>query len=588
MLKPWICTIGGEAGFGSLSTGLTLAKVATRSGYEVFGYAEYPSIIRGGHTVTQIVVGKKPVAAPYRQTDFLIALNNDTIHRHLGELNAEGYLIYDPDQQVDLTDIPAGVKQIAIPLNKLAREAGGNLVTRNSVALGCLMGLVGGDLKILLTLLEEEFKAKKKVAEPAWSKGEAPPKVIRQDLSKRNQQAARAGYRQAIENYHSQIQTLLTPQLKRSERIVVTGNEAIALGAIGAGLQFASIYPMTPTSSILNVLARHQTAASFIYKQPEDEISAITMAIGASFAGARAMVATAGGGFCLMTEAYGLAAMTETPLVIVVGMRGGPATGLPTWTEQGDLQFVLHAHQGTFPRFVLAPGDAEEAFAFTADAFNLADKYQTPVIILVDKHLCESYFSPPPFSSQHYHVERGKIQKTFQPKYDRYALSPDGISPRAFPGSGNHILANSDEHNEHGYSNEGAANRVAMMDKRLQKLATCVAEDMPEPAVYGPREAKLTIVSWGSNKGAILAALNYFPGVNFLHLTWLSPFPTEFVRNFLTRGQKTALFEVNADGQLHSLIKEKTGLTIEHLFLKYDGRPFFGEEVCEFISKIAE
>ena len=311
------------------------------------------------------------------------------------------------------------------------------------------------------------------------------------------------------------------------------------------------------------------------------------MAIGASFAGARAMTATAGGGFCLMTEGYGLAGITETPLVIIEGMRPGPATGLPTWTDQGDLQFVLHAHQGDFPRIVLAPGDVEEAFHMTMQAFNLADKYQTPVVVMIDKCICESHWSVPAFDYGDYKINRGKLVLKKQKEYARYALNADGISPRALPGTGNHIVANSDEHNEVGYSNEEALNRRQQMEKRMKKLEMCMKEDMPEPMLYGPKDAEVTIVSWGSNKGVILDAMKELPNVNYLHVTWMSPFPTESVKNILKSARKIVSIECNYSGQLMSLISEKTGIKIKSNLLKYDGRPFYPEEIIEKVNSLS-
>ena len=567
-MKSCVVTIGGEAGFGIMSAGLTIAKLAARSGYTTFNYPEYPSIIRGGYNVVQVAISAEPIRAPRQAIDYLVALNLEAIKQHKTSLKPGSAVIYDADQKVAGSLLPPHVGKIAVPLNKFAKDIGGNIIMRNSVALGALTALTGGNLSALMALIDEEFSAKKK------------------DVAALNKKCAEAGYGYILNEYEGSVSTALKPLSRRPERLIVSGNDAVALGSIAAGMQFAAVYPMTPTSNILHVLAPHQEEFGFIYKQPEDEISAITMAIGASFAGARAMVATAGGGFCLMTEGYGLAAMTETPVVIVVGMRGGPSTGLPTWTEQGDLQFVLHASQGTFPRLVLAPGDVEEAFHLTMQAYNLAEKYQGPVIILMDKHLCESPAVAAPFSYSDYRIERGKIFDKYDEKYSRYAWSADGISPRAFPGDGNHIMANSDEHNEHGYSAEGAENRVRMMKKRLQKMATCEQKDLPTPTVYGPAEADLTIVSWGSNKGVILDALEKYTNVNFLHLTWLNPFPTEFVRKFLAEAKRVAIFECNYGGQLDQLIREKTGHDIKEKWFKYDGRPFFYEEVSAKIENL--
>ena len=566
-MKAFTFKIGGEAGFGIMLAGLTFSKIATRSGYTIFSYAEYPSIIRGGHNMVQITVAEKPVAASYTTTDFLVALNQETIDLHVHEMVPGSGLVYDNEHAV-LPKLPKGVQAFGVPINKISKEIFNSYLVRNTVAMGATVALLGGDIAILKQLISEELSKKSK------------------EVIESNHKVAQAGYDYVIAHYKDSIKNVLQKKSKVAKQIVVSGDEAIALGAVAAGLQFAAIYPMTPISNILHVLAQLQEKFGFIFKQPEDEISAITMAIGASFAGARSMTATAGGGFCLMTEGYGLAAMTETPLVIIEGMRGGPATGLPTWTEQGDLRFVLHAHQGEFPRIVLAAGDAEEAFHLTMQAFNLADKYQTPVIVMVDKQLCESSFSISPFEYKKYKVDQGKFTNKKIANYKRYALSKDGISVRSIPGVGNHIVANSDEHNEIGYSHEGAQNRLDQMNKRMQKMQTCAAQDMPAPKLYGPKNADLTIVSWGSNKGAILEALDHFKNVNFLHITWLSPFPVKAVSEFLYRANRILNIECNSTAQLAGLIKEKTGIGIKDHLLKYDGRPFFPEEIIAKIKRM--
>lgn len=567
MMKPFTFKIGGEAGFGIMSSGLAFSKLATRSGYYIFDYAEYPSIIRGGHNVMQTTVADEPVGAQYQRTDFLVALNQETLDLHVGELGAGCGLIYDGEKCV-LPKLAKGVNVFAVPVNRMGKEIGDSFLLRNTVALGAVVALLGGDLKILKDLLSEEFSKR------------------HPELVENNHRVAQAGYDYVNEHYADKISEVLKPKKNISSQLVVTGNDAVALGAVAAGMQFASIYPMTPISNILQILASLQEKYGFIYKQPEDEISAINMAIGASYAGARAMTATAGGGFCLMSEGYGLAGMTETPLVIIEGMRGGPATGLPTWTEQGDLRFVLHAHQGDFPKIIMAAGDAEEAFHLTMQAFNLADKYQTPVVVMVDKQLCESHFSVPPFDYADYKINRGKFNKEQKAGYERYALSKDGISLRSVPGCGNEVIANSDEHNAAGYSNEEAKNRIDQMEKRMQKLQTCVKEDMPAPRLIGPKNADLTIVSWGSNKGAILEAMKNFNNVNFLHLTWVSPFPTKEVRNILGKAMRILNIECNYTAQMSGLIKERTGIEIENNMLKYDGRPFYPEEITAQIKKV--
>jgi len=569
--------IGGQAGQGVKSAGLMLAKVANRSGYHIFTYTEYPSLIRGGHNVMQINISPRPVLAPFKTTDLLVALNKETVDLHLEELQDGGGIIFEGGDNSSLPQASKNLNLYPIPLSKLATDTGEKELLINSVALGAILAILGGQLSTLQQLIGEEFA----------SKGNP--------ITLANNQAAQAGYDYAVKNFAQKRENILKPleesgpaSLSRSgQKMIVNGNEAISLGAIAGGLQFASIYPMTPITNILHFLALHQDKYGYIYKQPEDEIAAINMAIGASFAGARAMTATSGGGFCLMSEGYGLAAITETPLVIIEGMRGGPATGLPTWSGQGDLQFVLHAHQGDFPRLVLAPGDAQEAFILTRQAFNLADKYQTPVVILVDKNICESDQSFPVFDTA-FEVNRGKMTRETIPGYQRFADNGDGVSLRATPGSGNFFIANSYEHDFLGLTTERINDRQTQMAKRMTKLESCQREDLPSPQLFGPEEADITIVSWGSNKGVILEAVKHFDKVNFLHLTWLSPFLTPEIRKRLEQARYLIDIECNYSGQLANLIKEKTGVDILDRMLKVDGRPFFVEEIVEKITSVLE
>lgn len=560
--------IGGMAGQGIKSAGLMFAKLATRSGYHIYDYTEYPSLIRGGHNAMQINISVEEVTAPSLRTDVLIALNQETISKHAHEIPAGGSIIFDADKKFDFSTIDKKINLILVPLSKFAQEAGGQELLINTVALGAATALLGGNLVTLKILIGEEFSDKKA------------------EVTQINHKAVESGYNFVLENFKDKLQKKLTPRPVTAPNMILNGDEAAALGAISAGLQFASIYPMTPITGILHILAAFQEKYGFIYKQPEDEISAINMAIGASYAGARAMTATSGGGFCLMTEGYGLAGQTETPVVIIMGMRAGPATGFPTWSEQGDLRFVLHAHHGDFPRIVLAPGDGKEIFEMTMQAFNLAEKYQTPVIVLVDKNMCEDDQSYTYFDASKYIVDRGKFTKEKIDDYKRYKLEDDGVSLRTIPGTGNWFLANSDEHNEYGYSDESGENRNQQHPKRMKKLDTCAKNDMQEPTLYGPAKADLTIVSWGGNKASIVQAMKEFPNVNYLHITWMNPFPAETVKKVLSQAKSVLHIENNFTAQLAGLIREKTGIEIENKFLKYDGRPFFVEEVSEKIQSV--
>lgn len=559
MAEKYSIKIGGAAGQGIKSAGLMLAKIATRSGFNIYTYTEYPSLIRGGHNVMQILISAEEVMAPSIKTDLLIALNRETIDLHLNELNEQSIILCDGE-------IYQGEKVISVPLSKLANDAGGGELLINTVALGATVGLLGGDLEILQKLIIESFAEKK-------------------DMVEANKKAAQFGYEFIIQNHADKIKKTLNKAENFSPKMIINGNDGMALGAIAGGLQFASIYPMTPITNLMHSLALYQEKYGFIFKQPEDEIAAINMAIGAGVAGARSLTATSGGGFCLMTEGIGLAGITETPLVVILGMRGGPSTGLPTWSENGDLQFALHAGHGDFPKIVLSAGDSREAFDLTCEALNLADKYQTPVILLVDKNICEN--------DQSFHIlenslkiERGKLSTEIISDYQRYALSDDGISQRSIPGKGNFFIVNSDEHDTYGFDDDGIENRNAQMKKRMSKLQTCIKNDMLPPQVFGPQKSDLTIVSWGSPKGAILESLKNFPNVNFLYLTWLNPFPTDAVRQILAESKYILDIENNFTGQLAELIREKTGIEIMDKMLKYDGRPIFPEEIEEKIKSI--
>jgi len=568
--KVYKIKIAGQAGQGIKSAGLILSKFLTRQNHHIYNYIEYPSLIRGGHNVIHINFSSEKVFGPSNQTDFLLALNSEAIMKHRNTLTKNSVIIFDLNTKFNNDLIPNYVKFLKAPLNQLAKEAGGGELLINVVSLGILCFLLDGDLEIFNNLLKDEYGSN--------------PKILESDYK-----AIKLGYDYAQTNFNNEKGEIysLNSNLKNDliKNMVMDGDEAITLAAIASGLSFASIYPMTPITNILYNLAKYQNDFQYVYVQPEDEISAINMAIGASHAGVRSMTATSGGGFCLMSEGYGLAGITETPLVIIEGMRGGPATGLPTWNGQGDLLFVLNAHQDEFPRIVLSAGDLTEAFYLTMEAFYLADKYQTPVILLVDKNICEHQESIPKFDTSAYKIDRGKIVSQVAENYKRYQITEDGISPRTIPGTGNFFLANSDEHDEIGYSSESSENRISQMRKRMQKIITCEKNDLPQPQIFGSQNADLSIISWGSNKATILEVMKEFPNINFLHLTWMNPFPKEFVKDFITSSKKIVLIESNFSGQLGKLISIHTNLEISDKILKFDGRPFFVEELRDEISK---
>src|SRR3989338_5685644 len=524
--------VGGEAGFGIKSAGLTFAKVCKRAGYFVFGYDEYPSLIRGGHTTYQVTVSESPVASTAEEVDILVALNKDTFTRHAKELNHGSVVIYDKTAApITLTEAQKEmhIKLVHIPLALLTEQAKGQPVMRNTISLGASQAVIGLPFSMLASVITQTFGHKSALIET-------------------NITAARLGYDYVRKEYPKlDFKTKLWNKPDGKE-LLLTGNDAIALGALAADLRFYVAYPMTPSSSILHYLAGKASAQKLVVKHAEDEISVINMALGASHAGVRAMVGTSGGGFSLMVEAQGLAGITETPIVIVNAQRPGPATGLPTWTEQGDLRFVMHAAQGEFPRIVLAPGDHAECFYMTAKAFNWADRYQVPVILLSDKFLAESYRTVQDFNDSLVKIDRAKSVMSDSAlarmkNYKRYAVTETGISPRSVPGQANGVyLANSDEHDEFGYSTEESAMRIAQVRKRAAKFALA-AKTLNGANLYGDPKAKTTVVAWGSMKGPVQDAIHWLPDklrdrINFLHLNILWPFQSEKVRQILSRSKQ--------------------------------------------------
>lgn len=568
--------IGGEAGYGIQSAGEIFAYACAHGGLETFAYLEYPSLIRGGHNTFQVWTREDNVQSHSTKIDLLVALNKETIDKHEKEIVPGGALIFDMDDK-DLrehTCSRADIGCFGIPLETLAKQAGGEKVMRNAVAVAASFALVQFPFEYLTELLKRAF----------GKKGE---KVVSLNIS-----AAKAGYEYVAEHYANKFNYKLEVRSEKSKRLLVNGNEAIAIGAIKAGVKFYAAYPMTPASSILHYLAAQERNYSMVVKQTEDEIAAMNMVVGAGFAGVRAMTATSGGGFALMTEALGLAGMVESPVVVVLAQRPGPATGLPTWTEQGDLRFALHAAQGDFPRVLLAPGDPEECFAMTFQAFNLAEKYQMPVIILTDKYLAEARQTVP-FFADDVKIERGMradvSERESNERFDRYADAPNGVSPRVIPGtSGGVFTANSDEHEPTGLADEELETRVRMMDKRMRKLQFAKADVLEPVKLYGPKDADVTLVGWGSTKGPILEAMKILEQqgkrVNFVQIKLLNPFPVKEVDAVLRQAKHRLLIENNFSGQLGGLIREKTGIDITEKLLKYDGRPIHPEEIIEKIK----
>lgn len=558
----FVFLIGGEAGQGIQSTGQILTKTIAKNGFHVFADQDFESRIRGGHNYFRIRVSDKPIKAIKEEIDFVIALNAETVNLHQGEVKSKGIVIYDSKITEKLSDL--GLNHIGIPFEKLAVEKAGNQITKNTVAIGSTAAFVQLDLTSLESVLKSTFRNKEK-------------KVISSNLI-----AAKAGYKYVTEQFKKQITQSFASKQKHSN-ILLNGVEAVALGALASDCKFMSGYPMTPSSGILQYFASKSIDMGVVFEHAEDEIAALNMVIGASYAGVRSMTATSGGGFSLMVEALSLSGMTETPVVIVLGQRPGPATGLPTRTEQGELNFAIHAGHGMFPRAVFAPSTIEECFFLTSKAFNLAEKYQIPVILLTDQYIGDSYNTVQKLDPSIIKVDRGKLvsknelTKIGKYKYSRHKITPSGISPRVFPGMKNAlVVTDSDEHSEDGHITESAKVRDEMVKKRLRKLER-LRKEISSPTTYGFKKAKTVLVSWGSTFGALKEAIdllnNQRRSVRMIHFSEIWPFPTNAFVEQLGDFEDLIVVESNAMGQLANLISGETGLTNLRKLLRFDGRP---------------
>lgn len=574
-----VIKIGGEAGMGIMASGLTLCKTLSRAGFFVFGYPEYPSLVRGGENTFQVKISDTEVNSPSRFNDIVVCLNKATYEFSVDNLKEDGIVICD-SSSFKIENPKHRI--VDVPLTQLASLYGGDALMRNTIALGALLALLKIDFTYLESVLKDSFS----------KKGE--------EVVKQNIQLGKAGYDYMLSNYSSFINSLkfnLKPTLKE-KRMIITGNEALAIGAVRGGLKFYAVYPMTPASNIMHYLAQKEIEFDILVKQTEDEISAILYAIGASFAGVRAATGTSGGGFSLMVESLSMAGMAEVPVVIFLAQRIGPSTGMPTWTEQADLKFALNAGQGEFPRVLLAPGDASEAYLIGAEAFNIAEKYQLPVIVLTDKFLGESFFSSKKFDLNAVKIDRGKTVFSDLPplekftRFKRYAFTEDGVSFRPIPGVKNGIhVTSSYEHYENGFSTENFEIRAKMVEKRMKKLEMISEKEFKLPTVYGKDESDYTILCWGSQKGPAIDAMkklnNNNISVNVAHFTFLFPINEKKINKFFSSLNKTIMLENNYTSQFAGILREYCGFTPDYKILKYDARPFFVEDIYETVKRIS-
>jgi len=560
---------GGEAGQGIQSVGMILAKSLLYGGYHIFADQDYESRVRGGHNFFRVRASDREVLALSEDLDLLIALNRETIDLHKSKLKPDGMIIHDREQTQFEDHCNACLD---VPLNRLAMQAAQNRLMVNTVAVGAALGLIEYKSAFLESALKKAF-------------AKAGDKIVADNI-----RAALAGFDFARQHPSGQQ---LKPIDGAPRRMLLNGNESLSVGMLAGGCKFVAGYPMTPSSSILEYIADKSTRCNVVMVHVEDEIAAINMAIGASYAGVRSMVATSGGGFALMVEGLALAGMTETPVVIVLGQRPGPATGLPTRTEQGELWFTLHAGHGEFPRAVLAPATVAEAFVIAVKALNLAEKYQTPVLILTDHHLASSYNTVPKFDLKQVKIERGALLSDEEVSrltdYRRHQVTDSGISPRALPSQGMAlVVTDSDEHDEAGHIIEDAATRILMNEKRLRKLRGLQAE-ISAPMIKRMPKAELNLIGWGSSYGAIHEAIELLHkegiAANHIHLSEIWPFPTEAVTRALNNKAKSIVIESNATAQMAILIRRETGIKVSGNILRYDGRPISPKYIIDNLKK---
>ena len=570
--------IGGDAGQGVESSGAGFSLSFARAGLHVFGLQDYRSRIRGGHNFYQIRLSEEPRLSHTNPVHLILALTPETVELHLDRLAEGGAVIFPDKFEIDPEPLKKrGVRVDALPLTRIAEEHGNRVMT-NTAALGAAAGITEFPPEFMESVIRDNFAAKG------------------QQVVDANLKVADAAYKLARERYGADFQYKLAPVKGAPRRLLMNGNEALAMGALAGGCRFISAYPMTPATSVTEWLAALPHEYGVVTKHSEDEIAAACMAIGASFAGARAMTATSGGGFSLMVEAMGLAGMVEVPLVIVEAQRGGPSTGLPTRTEQSDLLFVIHASQGEFPRIVTAPGTVEECFEAGWRAFNLAERYQCPVVVMTDTFLASSLrtVDADAIDFGAVQIDRGPTLthediEALSDGYRRFQLTQTGVSPRAIPGHPKGVVvASSDEHDETGHITEENDNRRRMMRKRMGKMSEAEKEMRP-PTWYGPEEADYTLVCWGSTYGPCKEAadeINEAGGsANVLRFPDLWPLPEEAAAAALAGCRRTVVVEQNYTSQLARLLRMTTGIEVDGTLNKYDGRPFAPEEIVAGLSK---
>jgi 2-oxoglutarate ferredoxin oxidoreductase subunit alpha len=546
--------ISGAAGQGIQAVEELLSNVVKDSDLYVFATKEYMSRVRGGNNSTTLRISCKPVYANIDRIDLLLVLNENAIERHRWRMTPSTIVLGEEKF------VKGEPNHVVVEFSKIA-ESFGNRIYANSVATGVLAGIMELDIDALKKNIEEYF-------------------------SKKGNEVVNSNVSAALRGYEIGRNLGLKLELKKCEEVrkknLLNGSMAVALGAVAAGCNFVSSYPMSPSTAVFTELARLARDHGILVEQAEDEIAAANMVIAAWYAGARGLVTTSGGGFALMCEAISLAGMIETPIVVHLGQRPGPATGLPTRTEQADLNLVLYAGHGEFARVIYAPGSIEEAYELTAKAFNVADKFQIPVFVLTDQYLLDSYYLVDDLPKMD--IER-YIVKT-NANYRRYTVTEDGISPRGIPGYGEGLVrVDSDEHDEFGHITESALVRKTMVEKRLRKMNKIIQEALP-PKFSGPEDYEVLVVSWGSTRLIVEEALQSFSNHKIAHLHFSQVYPIHpSAKEYFEKAKRIIFIEQNATGQFSNLVQQTFRIDTSERILKYDGHAYSVEQVAKAIRE---
>lgn len=567
MVEEITIKIAGQAGQGIQTIGEALCNIFKRSGSHIFANQDYMSRIRGGNNFFQLRAAAKPIYTLRQKSDITVALDKQSVKLHRNDVAGGGIIVFDK-AKFNLSGEDKAL--FNLPFYDLANSIGGSDLFINAVCCGAVAGLAQVNPDYLERSIRDLFADKD------------------EEIISKNIMAAQAGYNFAKDNFKGD--KFRIKSAPAGENLLMNGNDAIALGAIRAGCKFYSAYPMSPSTSIMNVVAQYAKRFNILVEQAEDEIAAINMVIGASFAGARSMTATSGGGLALMVEGLSLAAMTETPIVVVDAQRPAPATGFPTRTEQADLNFLIHAGHGEFAKAIYAPGTIQEAFYLTVKAFNIAEKYQIPVLIMTDQHLADSLQDTEEFDLNKASVQRFIISKEDSKKvsgYKRYRLTDSGISERAIPSWIEDVIyADSDEHNEEGHITEDAGTRIEMVKKRFYKKMAGLAQEIEKPAGYNVEKAQTILLGFGSTYGALKEASEALgKDFGFVHLSQVWPFPSLELSPLLKNKKKILTVENNAGKQLAGLLMREAGIKANSSILRYDGRPFNLDYLIEQIKE---